>query len=213
MPILDFEQGTEQWIRARVGSLGASSVSDVLARTRTGWGAGRKNTMARLIAERLTGEPSDNYVSAAMQHGIDTEAEARAAYAFFHDAEVTQVGLITHPEIARTHASPDGLVGADGLVEIKCPNTATHIDTLLGQKIPAQYETQMLWQMICAERSWCDFCSYDPRLSGDMQLFVRRVHFDEARAEEMQKEICVFLAELDAKLEKLKALYGAQEAG
>src|SRR3990167_876627 len=140
------EQGSPEWLLARVGKVTASRVSDVVAKTKTGWGASRANYMAELIAERLTGAPAAQYVNAAMQWGTDTEPQARAAYEFFQDATVEQVGLVPHPTIPMSAASPDGLVGDDGMVEIKCPNTATHVDTLLSPVIPEKYTTQMQWQ-------------------------------------------------------------------
>src|SRR5690606_22234449 len=165
-------QRSEEWFAARCGSLGASRVADALARTKSGWGASRANLMAELIAERLTGVPAERFQSAAMLHGIETEAEARAAYAFHRDVDVVEVGLIRHPSIAWTHASPDGLVGDDGLVEIKAPNTSTHLDTLLGAPIPSKYITQVMWQLACTGRQWCDWVSYDNRVPAAMRLFV-----------------------------------------
>lgn len=163
--------------------------------------------MAVLICERLTGVPQDTYQNAAMQHGIETEAEARAAYEFRTDAVVHEVGLVPHPSIQGTHASPDGLVGDDGLVEIKCPVSAAHIDALLGQGIPGKYQTQMLWQLACTGRQWCDFVSYDPRLPESMRLYVSRLKRDDKRIGELEHEVRMFLRELDAKLADLMTLY------
>jgi putative phage-type endonuclease len=202
------EQGTEAWRQARCGSLGASSVHDALARTKTGWGAGRANALARLVAERLTGVPQDSYTNAAMLHGVETEPEARAAYQFEAGVLVKQVGLIRHPTIVGTHASPDGMVGDDGLVELKCPNTATHLETLLGAPVPAKYITQCQWQMACTGRSWCDWGSYDNRLPERMQLHIRRVHRDDRHIAELEAQVREFLAELDAKLAALTSRYG-----
>ena len=159
-------QRSPEWFAARLGSLGASEVYEAIARTKTGWGASRANVMARKIVERLTGMPQDTYVNAAMQDGIDTEPEARVAYEFLRNVEVVEIGLIRHPSIRDTHASPDGLIGEDGLLEIKCPQSAKHIETLLGQAIDGRYVTQMQWQMACSGRQWCDFVSYDPRHPG-----------------------------------------------
>jgi putative phage-type endonuclease len=202
------EQGTEAWRQARCGSLGASSVHDALARTKTGWGAGRANALARLVAERLTGVPQDSYTNAAMLHGVETEPEARAAYQFEAGVLVKQVGLIRHPTIVGTHASPDGMVGDDGLVELKCPNTATHLETLLGAPVPPKYITQCQWQMACTGRSWCDWGSYDNRLPESMQLHIRRVQRDDRHIAELEAQVREFLAELDAKLAALTSRYG-----
>jgi len=201
----DLIQGTPEWIAARVGSLGASRVADAVARTKSGWGTSRANLMAEIIAERLTGVAAENYTNAAMQWGTAMEPEARAAYEFSEDVEVTTVGLVRHPRIQGTHASPDGLVGADGLVEIKCPNTANHIDTLLGDaSIAGKYVTQMQWQMACTGRRWCDFVSYDPRLPEEHRLFVQRIPRDDRHIAELERDIISFLAEVEDKLARLQ---------
>lgn len=205
-------QGSEEWLAIRVGKVTASRVADVVARTKTGWGASRANYMAELIAERLTGEPAEKFTNAAMKWGTEMEPDARTAYEFRMDAEVVQVGFIPHPTIPMTGASPDGLVGDDGLVEFKCPNTATHIETLIGQTVPGKYVTQMLWQMACTGRHWCDFVSFDPRMPEHMRLFVKRVHRDDARIAELEKDVSEFLAELDQKVAQLAALYDREAA-
>lgn len=205
-------QGTPEWHALRVGKVTASRVADVVAKTKTGWGASRANYLAELIAERLTGEPAASFTNAAMAWGTEKEPEARAAYEFRTDAEVALVAFIDHPEIAMTGASPDGLVGNDGLIELKCPNTATHIETLLGDEIPGKYITQMQWQMACTGRAWCDFASYDPRLPESMRLFVKRVDRDDARIAELQTLVSAFLAELDGKVAALRSLYEQREA-
>lgn len=201
------EQGTDEWLRARAGKVTASRVADVVAKTRSGWGASRKNYAAELIAERLTGNPSESYTNAAMQWGLDTEPQARAAYEFYRDATVEPVGLVDHPSIPMTAASPDGLVGNDGLIEIKCPNTATHLDTLLTEKIPEKYVTQMQWQMACTGRAWCDFVSFDPRMPENMNLFVARVERDDKRIAELEEAVSEFLAEIDQAVSDLTTKY------
>lgn len=203
----DMIQGTDEWHQARLGKVTASRVADVIAKTKTGWGASRANYAAQLIAERLTGISAESYSNAAMAHGIATEPEALSCYVFMRDATVTPVGFVPHPRIPQAGASPDGLVSPDGLAEIKCPQTATHLDTLLGQSIPGKYATQMQFQMACTGRQWCDFVSYDPRLPQTMRLFVRRLKRDEALIAELEKEVTAFLAEIEDKLEKLSALY------
>jgi putative phage-type endonuclease len=205
-------QGTDEWIAARLGKVGASRVADVIAKTKSGWGASRANYMAELIAERLSGVPAERYVNAAMTWGTNTEPEARAAYAFYVDTDVTEVGFIEHPHIAMSGASPDGLVGDDGLVEIKAPNTATHIDTLLGASIDARYITQMQYQMACTGRAWCDFVSYDPRLPGPMKLHVQRVPRNPAMIADLERAVIDFLAELDHKVEALKRQFAERAA-
>jgi len=197
------QQGTDEWFAARAGKVTASRVADVIAKTKSGWGASRANYMSELICERLTGEKTNGFTNAAMQWGIDTEPQARNAYEFFTDATVELVGFVDHPAIAMTGASPDGLIGTGGMVEIKCPNTATHIDTLLSEKVPAKYITQMQWQMACANRAWCDFVSFDPRLPVNMQMWVSRIERDDERIKELEEMVAEFLAELDAKIEQL----------
>ena len=208
----DREQGSPEWFQTRLGKVTASRVSDVIAKTKTGWSASRANYMAQLIAERLTGQAQESYTNAAMQWGTDNEPLARAAYEFRTDATVTPAWFIDHPKIAMTGASPDGLVGDVGLVEIKCPNTATHIETLTGRAIPSKYETQMLWQIACTGAKWCDFVSFDPRLPESMRLFVARLQRDDKRIKELETEIVTFLAELDAKVKALTDIYEKDKA-
>jgi putative phage-type endonuclease len=197
------EQGSTEWFAARAGLVTASRVADVIAKTKSGWGASRQNYMAQLIAERLTGKPAESYCNAAMQWGIETEPQARSAYEFYTDREVTEVGFIVHPRISMSGASPDGLVLDDGLVEIKCPNTATHIDTLLSKKVPGKYRTQMLWQMACTGRNWCDFVSFDPRMPEELQIFIDRVERDDDEIKGLEEMVSEFLGELDEKINQL----------
>lgn len=207
------EQRTDEWFAARLGKVTASRVADVIAKTKTGPAATRKNYLAELVAERLTGQPAARFSNAAMQWGTDTEPMARAAYEFHTDRTVQEVGFVVHPKIAESGASPDGEVGADGLVEIKCPNTATHIETLLGAAIDGKYLTQMQWQMACTCRAWCDWVSFDPRLPEDMRMVVRRVPRDEALIGNLEREVEGFLAELDDTIARLRAAVGqTQEA-
>jgi putative phage-type endonuclease len=197
------EQRSDQWFAARIGKVTASKVADVIAKTQSGFAASRANYMAQLVCERLTGQREEFFTSAAMQHGTDTEPLARAAYESLKDVLVDEVGFVPHPAIEMAGASPDGLVGDDGLLEIKCPNTATHIDTLLTQTVPSKYNTQMQFQMACTGRSWCDFVSFDNRLPEELQLFVKRVPRDDVFIKQTEDAIVKFLAELDDKIIKL----------
>jgi len=212
MRVIECIQGEPSWFEARCGKVTASRVADLTSKTKTGYGAGRANYMAELVAERLTSQTAESYSNAAMQWGKDHEAEARSAYEFYADATVTEVGFVLHPTIDMAGASPDGIVATGGLVEIKCPNTATHIDTLLYRTIPDKYIKQMQWQMLCCEATFCDFVSYDPRMPTRMQLFVRRIMRDEAMIKEIESEVRAFLAELDAKVSALIAQYGDKAA-
>jgi putative phage-type endonuclease len=201
------EQRTTEWFAQRCGHLTASRIADMMARTQKGWGASRANYAAQLIAERLTGVAESGFTSAAMQHGIDTEAAARAAYGFMQDVEVIEAPFVLHPRLAWSGASPDGFVGDDGLVEIKCPNTATHITTLRGGEIPDKYIKQMQWQMACTERDWCDFVSFDPRMPVEMQLHIQRVDRDNDLIAEIESAAIGFLDEIAATVAELEAIY------
>jgi putative phage-type endonuclease len=201
------EQYSTEWFAERRGKATASRIADIISKTRTGWGASRTNYAAQLIAERLTDETQESYTNAAMQWGIDTEPRARVAYEFFSDNAVTEVGFVVHPRLDQSGASPDGLVGDTGLVEIKCPSTATHIATLLSQAVPAKYIVQMQWQMACTERDWCDFVSFDPRMPERLCLFTRRILRDSAKLEQLESDVAEFLAEIDTKIAQLNALH------
>ncbi len=214
MSSLDIEQGSDAWRMLRCGKVTASRIADVVAvaKTKSGVSVSRANYMAQLIAERLTGTAAETFTNGAMQHGTDTEPQARDAYCFYRSETVKEVGFIVHPKIEQSGASPDGLVGADGMVEFKCPQTATHLETLLGKMVPSKYVNQMQWQMACAGRQWCDFVSFDPRLPEHMRLFVKRMPRDDKRIDELETEVGVFLMEIAIKLSELNTLYGQQEA-
>lgn len=201
------EQGTQEWLQARCGRATASRIADIVARTKSGPSASRANYAAQLIAERLTGVPEEGFVNAAMHWGTEKEPEARDAYCFLRDVDVEQVGFIIHPGIPMAGASPDGLVFDDGMVEIKCPNTATHINTLVSKKIPEKYVTQMLWQMACTKRAWCDFVSYDPRMPESMRLFCQRVERDDTAITRLEQEVMEFLADVARQSELLRREY------
>ena len=201
------EQRTEEWFAARLGKVTASRVADVVAKTKTGYGASRANYMADLICERLTGRKGEGFTNAAMEWGTEQEPNARAAYEAHTGLLVTEVGFATHPVIKASGASPDGRVGGllgNGLIEIKCPNTATHLDLWLSGSIPQKYITQMQWQMACTETAWCDFVSYDPRLPEHLQLFIKNVSRDDALIAHLETEVMAFLVELDQKVATLQ---------
>lgn len=200
-------QGSPEWHALRLGKVTASRVADVVAKTKSGPAASRKNYLAELALERLTGQCADGYTSPAMQWGIETEPQARIAYEFHRDVDVVQVGFIPHPTIADAGASPDGLVGEDGLVEIKCPLPSTHMETLDTGTVPAKYITQMMWQMACTGRQWCDFVSFDPRFPAHMQFFVERVKRDDEMIKMLEDEVAAFLNELRETVDRLRAKY------
>jgi len=206
------EQRTPEWYAQRLGKATASRIADVVAKTKTGPSAMRLNYRAELIAERLTGKPGANYVNGPMQWGIDHEAEALGLYSERLGLLVQPAEFIDHPEILWSGASPDGYVDADGLVEVKCPNTATHIDTLLGSAIDGRHLVQMQWQMACTGRAWCDYVSYDPRLPASMQLHVRRVDRDVSHVLDLEAEVAQFLDEIAERVARLDGLYGREVA-
>jgi putative phage-type endonuclease len=197
------EQRSPEWFAARLGKVTASRVADVIAKTKTGYSASRDNYMAQLVCERMTGVQGESYTNTAMQWGTDQEPLARAAYEAAQDVLVDETGFVIHPRIQEAGASPDGLVGIFGLIEIKCPNTATHIETILSDKVPGKYFTQMQWQMACTERDWCDFVSFDPRMPEGLQLFIKRVEFDSIYVKMLEYEIQEFLDELETKIKNL----------
>lgn len=207
---MEIEQGTPEWHMQRLGKATASRIADIIAKTKSGYSTSRANYAAQLVTERLTGVPTEGFTNAAMQWGTEKEPEARIAYEFRHDADVVQASFIDHPSIADAGASPDGLVGEDGMLEIKCPNSATHIDTLIEQQVPAKYVTQMMWQMACTGRQWCDFVSFDPRLPESMRFFCKRVERDDAVIADLEKEVVAFLGEVRSKVEALRRAYEPQ---
>lgn len=201
-------QGSPEWHALRIGKVTASRVADVIAKTKSGpAAASRKNYLAELVLERLTGQATESFVNAAMQWGIDTEPQARRAYEFHRNIDVAQVAFVPHQSIADTGASPDGLVGDDGLVEIKCPVPATHMETLQSGSVPSKYVTQMMWQMACTGRQWCDFVSFDPRFPAHMQFFIERVKRDHDLIASLESEVATFLREVDATVHALRSKY------
>lgn len=206
MDIQEVQQRTDAWHQLRVGKVTASRVADIIAKTKTGPSASRENYLAQLVCERMTGKPAESYSNAAMQWGTEQEPFARAAYEAAKDVLVEEVGFVSHPTIEGAGASPDGLVGEFGLVEIKCPNTATHIQTLLDQKIPEKYIIQMQWQMACTKREWCEFVSFDPRMGDGLQLFIKRVEYHPMYVAELEKEVIYFLMDVEDKINRLNKL-------
>jgi putative phage-type endonuclease len=199
-------QGSPEWFSQRCGKVTASRIVDVMATVKSGESASRANYRAQLVVERLTGNVGASFTSAAMQHGIDTEPLARMAYECETLNTVTECAMIVHPWILMSGASPDGLVDADGLVEIKCPNSATRIETLLSGKAPSKYIPQMQWQMACTGRKWCDFVSFDPRMPEDLQILIVRVTRNDDLIDKYEDEVIKFLSEVDAAVASIHAL-------
>jgi putative phage-type endonuclease len=193
-------QGSEAWFQQRCGKATASRISDIVAKTKTGYSTSRANYMAQLVVERMTNQVAESYSNAAMEWGVENRKFARAAYEAKTGNMVNQVGAIDHPTIPMSAASPDGLVGDDGCLEIKCPNTATHIDTVLGEEPAKKYYDQMQWQMRCADRSWCDFVSFDPRMPEHLQLFIKRIERNDRILQNSKKRLSSFLRKWMTKL-------------
>ena len=189
-------QQTDEWFAQRLGKVTASRVSDVMAKTKTGYAASRQNYMMELLCQRLTGKREESFNSAAMQRGTELEPAARSHYEAESGVMVIECGFVDHPQVVGLGASPDGLVGDSGLLEIKCPNTATHVDFLRTGKPDNKYQWQMLCQMACTGRQWCDFVSYDDRLPLPLQYKCIRFERDEERIGQMIEEVQKFLAEL-----------------
>ena len=203
------EQQTPEWFQNRIGKVTASRVADLMAKTKSGYSASRDNYMAQLVCELVTGQREESFSSAAMAWGNEQEPFARAAYEAKTNVLVDEVGFILHPTIEGCGASPDGLVGDDGLVEIKCPNTNTALEAWLKwaddkNPVASKYNVQMQMQMACTGRKWCDYVIYDPRMPEKAQLLVVRVDRDDAFIAEMEAEIVKFIDELNAKVVKLK---------
>lgn len=202
------EQRSEEWFEQRRGKVTASRIGDILATIRNGnWAASRKNYAAQLVTERLSGKVEENFTSEAMRWAIEQEAPAREAYVKATGNAVVEVGFIGHPTIADAGASPDGLVGDDGLIEIKCFNTANQIETLLNEQVDEKYRLQMVWQMACTKRKWCDFVSYDPRMPEKMQLFIKRFERDDKELYHIENEVELFLNEVDTTTKALAAKF------
>ena len=198
------EQGSEEWLKIRLGKVTASGVADVLAKTKTGVSASRGNYLIKLAIQRVTGEIEEGFTNDAMQWGKDHEAQARVAYEVASGNFVDQVGFVEHPSITWFGCSPDGLVDKDGLVEIKCPNSATHWSYIKDDGPPTKYYIQMQAQMACTGRSWCDFVSFDPRMPERSKLFIKRVMREDAYIAEMEAEVKKFLDEVAVEVNLMK---------
>jgi putative phage-type endonuclease len=198
------EQGSDEWLHIRLGKVTASGVADVLAKTKSGISASRGNYLIKLALQRTTGVIEDGFTSDAMQWGIDNEAQARVAYEVTSGNFVDQVGFVEHPSIAWFGCSPDGLVGNNGLVEIKCPNSATHWSYIRADAPPTKYYIQMQAQMACTNREWCDFVSFDPRMPDRSKLFIKRVMRSNDFIADMEAEVKEFLDEVAEEVNLMK---------
>lgn len=195
------EQGSPEWFALRAGKVTASKVSDVMSAITT---AGYKNYLADLVVERLTGNKTESFTNAAMQWGVDQEPIARAEYEVKTGNFVDQIAFVDHPTIVNFGCSPDGLVGDDGLIEIKCPNTATHIDYVMQDKVPTKYIPQIQCQLAVTGRKWCDFVSFDPRLPDGLQILIVRLERDDKYIEKLEARVVKFLDEVNSAVNGLK---------
>jgi putative phage-type endonuclease len=201
----NLEQGTDEWKAARLGHVSASTVADVMSKGKTAGSESetRKNYRLKIAAQRLTGDSGDGYTNAAMEWGTEQEPFARMAYEAARNVMVDKTGFWLHSTIPWVGVSPDGLVNDDGLVEIKCPNTTTHLEWVFAGKVPAKHVKQIQCQLWVMGRAWCDFVSYDPRLPERNRLFIVRVPRDDQLIAEMETEVVKFLAEVAVMIELL----------
>ena len=190
----DLEQGSPEWQLVRLGKFTGSKANDLLMKPSL---KGYQNLIYMLAYERLTGEPTESYVSEWMQYGSDTEPEARESYIFETGNEVQQVGFIELDE--NTGCSPDGLVNNDGMLEIKCLKWNVQMDYLISQKIPTNYYLQMQFNLFVSNRQWCDFYSYHPKLKA----FNKRVFPDLEKFEEFEERIKQGILDVENLINKL----------
>jgi putative phage-type endonuclease len=200
------EQGSEAWKLLRLGKVSASRMADLLAKTKSGASASRAKYMAQLLCERMTGQPTEFFTTAAMQRGTEIEPVARAAYEAENLTSVEQVAWVEHPTIPMAGCSPDGFVGEHGLIEIKCKEIHNHLDSILNDKIYPDHQAQMMWQMACTGRQWCDYVCFDDRAPEGLQLFVKRLHRDEEKIKQMEDEVRTFLKDLESMIQKLNEI-------
>jgi putative phage-type endonuclease len=198
---IHLEQGSDEWRKARLGHVSASSIANVMAK---GAGKTRQSYLEKIVAERLTQELGEGFTNASMEWGVENEAIARATYEVMTGVFVEKTGFWKHPTIEWLGASPDGLVADDGLIEIKCPNTTTHLAYIKDGKCPAEYYKQIQCQLWITGRKWCDFISYDPRLKKEsLRIFIFRVERDEVLIAQMEQEVIAFLADVESYIKEL----------
>ena len=200
------EQGSEAWKLLKVGKVSASRMADLLAKTKSGASASRAKYMAQLLCERMTGQPTEFFTTAAMQRGTEIEPIARAAYEAENLTSVEQVAWVEHPTIPMAGCSPDGFVGEHGLIEIKCKEIHNHLDSILNDRIDPDHQAQMMWQMCVTGRQWCDYVCFDDRAPEGLQLFVKRLHRDEEKIKQMEDEVRTFLKDLESMIQKLNEI-------
>lgn len=197
-------EGTIDWLKARVGLLTGSRMADAMSVLKSGdFSAKRKTLLRQILQERLTGFAVDHYVTPAMQWGLDHEQEAKDEYEAASGNLIQKAGFALHPMIEFFGATPDGLIDHDGCLEAKCPTTDTHLEYFLAGKIPAEYKPQMVCEMLCHRRQWCDFVSFDPRLPKRQRLFIRRYQPTPQEFAEVESAAIKFLADVEKMWEAL----------
>ncbi len=206
-------QGSELWRQERCGHLTASRFADAIAALKSGAPSEtRIRYLQEIVAERISGRPIDRYVSAAMAYGTENEFHALSAYAKRNGVEVEHIGFIQHMDLAYVGCSPDGLIGHDGLVEVKCPfEPANHIATWMNG-MPEKHKAQVQGQMWVTQRKWCDFVSFDPRNEPPYDLFIQRQYRDEPYIAILEAGIIVALEEVEQILERIQQKAGASHA-
>jgi len=204
------EQRSEEWFAARAGKFTASRVGALMAVGRNGKPLkGREELISTLAVERLTGHCVETYSNAAMQRGTEMEPEARDAYVFETGHVVEEVAFVEFANLPNTGCSPDGLIGDDGMVEIKCPSAMNrHIGALRNADHAKEYRWQLQHQLLCTGRDWVDIVSYDPRFPASLQLAIHRVERDNGALEELTKAIGVADKEVEALVEELRKMGG-----
>ena len=201
------EQRSEGWFQERLGCVTGSVISEMMAKPTRGKAeaTSRRNLKARLVVELLKGKPVEgwSYRSWDMQRGEQLEPEARMAYELKTGEETASVGFILHATIPRFGATPDALIGSDGILEIKCPKAAIHMDYILAGVLPSEYRPQVMAELACSGKAWCDFVSYHPEMPPHLQLFICRVQRDDILIAEIEAEVIKFNVEVDDIISKL----------
>ena len=196
-------QGSVEWLAQRAGHCTASRFKDVLAKIKSGEASTRRNYRVQLVTERLTGIPCETFKNAAMEWGTTMEPAARDEYEAITGELVEAAPFLLHPEIKWCGGSPDGLVGDDGLIEIKCPHQSTvHVETLQSG-MPREHMAQCQGVMLVTGRKWVDFVSFDPRMPEHLRVYQERIKRDDSYIETLQAEVCAFLNEVEALYLKL----------
>ncbi|GAA4667291.1 lambda exonuclease family protein [Bartonella pachyuromydis] len=201
------QQRTAEWFQARLGKVTASNIYNILSKTAKGLPTSKYDDYKiKLITERLTGQTSPYYETEDMKWGIENEEDALREYAFIYDTEVKRCGFIQHPTIQMAGASPDGFVGEDGLIEIKCPRSTNHSRFIINNEIKPEYLAQMQFQMACTGRKWCDFISYDPRFTRDashLRMKIKRIYRDDKQIEQINQAVESFLVEIKQEIQRI----------